>query len=209
MSNTRKFDVNSKTFRLVFSALMLGLATALSMVKLWQMPMGGSVTLGSMAPLVIVSQLYGFGWGSFVCLAYGLLQLLLGVNNFSYATTIAAIVIIAIFDYIGAYWSVALSSLTRGMKSKTLGAALGGVIACLARFAFHFVSGAFVWGEWAEVASLPAFVQTTSLASENILIYSYSFFYNSYMFIEAVITAVITAAVARVMGSRRDAAPEL
>lgn len=199
MSAGKRIDSDSKTFRLVFSALMLGLATVLSMVKLFQMPMGGAVTLGSMVPLVLVSQLYGFGWGSVVCLAYGLLQMLLGANNFSYATTVWAFLAIMIFDYLGAYWAVSLSALFRRMKHRGAGAAIGGAVACLARYAFHFVSGAVVWGQWAEVASLPSFAQSTALADERVLIYSYSLFYNSYMLVEAVVTAILAAAAVKVL----------
>jgi len=59
-----------------------------------------------------------------------------------------------------------------------------------------------VWGQWAEVSALPAFAQTGFWINEDVLIYSYSLFYNGYMLIEAVITAIGAWAFMRVFGSK-------
>ena len=64
---------DSKTFRLVFSALMVAIGTVLSLFSFsgfWVY--GGSVTFCSMLPLVIVSYRYGWKWGVFTSLVYGL-----------------------------------------------------------------------------------------------------------------------------------------
>ena len=58
-----KIDPNNKTLRLVFSAIMIGIGTVLSMFKfngLWIY--GGGVTFCAMLPLVIVSFVYGTKW---------------------------------------------------------------------------------------------------------------------------------------------------
>ena len=196
--------VSMKTQRLVVSALMIGLGTALSLVSIG-LPFGGSVTLGSMAPLVVVSQLYGFEWGAVCCTVYGILQLVLGLDNFSYATTIWAVLAILVFDYIAAYGAMSLSALTRRMKSATAGAALGSVIGCAARFVCHFITGVVVWSQWASADALPGFVQGTGMAAGKWLIYSYSFFYNlGYMLPETVITAVAAAAVMGVLKATKE-----
>ena len=47
------------TRRLVESGLMIALATILSMMKVYQLPWGGSVTLCSMLPMILLSYRYG------------------------------------------------------------------------------------------------------------------------------------------------------
>ena len=46
------------------SAIMLALATVLSIFKLYELPYGGSITIASMLPLLIIAYRYGTGLGS-------------------------------------------------------------------------------------------------------------------------------------------------
>ena len=48
MTNTKS---RTNLHILVESAIMIALATVLSLVKLWEMPLGGSITLLSMLPV--------------------------------------------------------------------------------------------------------------------------------------------------------------
>ena len=105
---------DSKTFRLVLSGLMIALATVLSVISV-PLPFGGSVTLAAMVPLVVIGQLYGTRWGLLTCSVYGVLQLLLGLDNFSYVTGIAAYLMVIFFDYVLAYGAVGLSGLTNAV----------------------------------------------------------------------------------------------
>ena len=57
----RKKKMNAR--QLVFSAMAITLATVTSMIKLFDMPMGGSVTLLSMLFIVLVGYWYGLGGG--------------------------------------------------------------------------------------------------------------------------------------------------
>lgn len=59
-------------------ALAIALSFVLSCIRLYRMPTGGSVTLGSMLPLMLFSVSYGMGPGLLAGLAYGLLQYLQG-----------------------------------------------------------------------------------------------------------------------------------
>ncbi|MDD6312961.1 MAG: energy-coupled thiamine transporter ThiT, partial [Firmicutes bacterium] len=54
---------SEKLKRLAVSAIMVALASVLSLIKVWQMPLGGSVTLLSMLPIVLVSVVYGIKQG--------------------------------------------------------------------------------------------------------------------------------------------------
>lgn len=208
MQKEKKINGQSKTFRLVLSALMLALSTVLSFTP-FELPFGGSVTLASMAPLVVVSQLYGLSWGLFTCTAAGLIQLVIGFNNFSYATTIWAVIAILLFDYIIAFGCMGFSALTRKMKHPAVAAPLGALIGCSLRFVCHFISGVAVWSEWASVSELPTFLQDTFLAKGDWLIYSYSFFYNlSYMLPETIITMVVSVIIFAALRSGRKSVQE-
>ena len=60
----------SKTRILVECALMIAIGTVLSNIKIFTMPNGGSVTLLSMLPFVLVSFRHGVKWGLFTGLVY-------------------------------------------------------------------------------------------------------------------------------------------
>lgn len=187
--------MGNRTQRLVLSAMLIALGTALSLVSIG-LPFGGSVTLAAMVPLVVLSQLYGFRWGALCCGVYGLLQLILGLDNFSYVTTIWAVIAVVLFDYIVAYGVMSLSAIVKGIKNTAVRGAVGALIGCAARFVCHFITGAYVWGVWADATILPKALQDTWLATGKALIYSYSFFYNlSYMLPETIITVIASAAV--------------
>ena len=63
--------------QLTFSAMAIALAMVTSMLKLINMPMGGSVTLFSMLFIVLIGNWYGIGVGLTTGLAYGILQLVI------------------------------------------------------------------------------------------------------------------------------------
>ncbi|KNF08748.1 thiamine transporter YuaJ [Gottschalkia purinilytica] len=59
---------------LVEAGVMVALATILSMVKIYQAPNGGSVTAGSMIPIIFIALRWGVLRGIFTGLVYGLVQ---------------------------------------------------------------------------------------------------------------------------------------
>ena len=67
---------NSKVTTLCECAVMLALAFALSCAKLYEMPMGGSVTIASMLPIFLVSVKYGPVIGTGTAFVYSIMQLL-------------------------------------------------------------------------------------------------------------------------------------
>ena len=68
----------SKTRTLVECALMIALGTVLANIKIYELPNGGSVTLFSMLPFVLISFRHGVKWGLFTGFVNSLLQMLLG-----------------------------------------------------------------------------------------------------------------------------------
>lgn len=83
-------DTSKKTFLLVEGALMIAMAFVLSYIKLYDMPMGGSITL-EMIPLVIMGLRHGVKWGTFTAAVHGIIQLILGFSNVMYCATIPAL----------------------------------------------------------------------------------------------------------------------
>ena len=72
-----------KTKRLAESAILIAIGTVLSFIKFesfWVK--GGSITLASTLPLVLISYRYGVKWGAFSAFVYSLIQALLGAQNF-------------------------------------------------------------------------------------------------------------------------------
>ena len=69
----------SKTRIMVECALMIAVGMVLSNIKIFSMPNGGSVTLLSMLPFVLVSFRHGVKWGLFTGFVNGCLQMIMGV----------------------------------------------------------------------------------------------------------------------------------
>ena len=64
----------SKTRVLVECALMIAVGTVLANIKIYTLPNGGSVTLFSMLPFVLISFRHGVKWGLFTGFVNSLLQ---------------------------------------------------------------------------------------------------------------------------------------
>ena len=79
-------------FILAECSIMVSLATVLSVFKLFEMPYGGSITLASFLPIVVVAYRHGSRAGLSSALCASLIQLLLGLKNFSYFTSWQSIV---------------------------------------------------------------------------------------------------------------------
>lgn len=183
---------NTKTFRLVFSALMIAISVVLSLFK-FELPFGGSITIFSLVPMVLVAQMYGLSWGLMTCTVYGFVQMALGLDNFGYVSGIVAYAVVFLFDYVLAFAMVGLSALTRKMRSRGVAAGLGALIGCVARFLCHFISGCTVWGEYAQGWEAPAFI-SSKLLEPALLPYTYSFTYNCiYMVPETILTVIGSA----------------
>jgi energy-coupled thiamine transporter ThiT len=80
LAEGRKLNVNTR-FRTVLIlaeiSVFVATAAALSLIKIFQLPQGGSVTAGSMVPLIWLSLRRGPKIGLTACAVYGLVQLAL------------------------------------------------------------------------------------------------------------------------------------
>lgn len=130
------------TRAITFAAVCVALSFALSYIRILHMPMGGSITLASMLPLMLYSYMFGCRRGLIAGLVYGFLQAiqdpwLLHPAQFA-------------LDYLVAFMAIALTGCLRNVpalkgKMRTQ-FTLGAIIAGVTRFVSHFFSGAFAFG---------------------------------------------------------------
>ncbi len=133
--------------RLVLTAMLLALASALSLVKIWQMPLGGSVTLLSMLPIAIISIEYGIGWGFSAAFIFSLIQMGMDLPAvFSWGLSPMAIFGTIALDYILAFTSLGISGIFR--KKGVVGICIGIFIALCMRFTCHVISGCIIFDIW-------------------------------------------------------------
>lgn len=131
--------------KLTESGLMLALTTILSLIAIAKLPYGGEITFASMLPMIIISYRYGFLWGLLTGATYGVIVMLIGLNNLSYATSALALVAIILIDYLLAFSSVTAGAFFRRMKDQRIALALAALTACGLRYLFHVISGCTVW----------------------------------------------------------------
>ena len=162
-------STSSAVRKLVFSAMGIALAMVTSYIKVWEMPMGGSVTLLSMLFICLIGYWFGLKTGLMAACAYGILQLIVDPYIISIPQMLT--------DYLFAFGSLGLSGLFAGKKHGLLKGYLFGV---LGRFFFTFLSGMIFFGAYA--------------ADWGMSVPVYSFAYNgSYIGAEAVLTIIILA----------------
>lgn len=137
---------------LVEAAIMVALATVLSLIKVYEAPYGGSVTLISMAPIIILSLRHGCGVGLAGGFVFSIIELMIGLNNVGWVPDLWGKVLCILFDYIIPFTLLGLGGMFRKIrffkndKTNLIVAALLGTIAvCLIRYACHIFSGVVVW----------------------------------------------------------------
>ncbi len=146
----------------------IALAFALSFVKLFSMPLGGSVTLCSMLFICIIGYFYGWKYSLSAAFAYGLLQFIQKPEILS--------VIQVIVDYFLAFTALGLSGF---FKDRKYGLYVGFLAGVTGRFIFQSLSGYVFYAEYAPEGWNPLL---------------YSIAYNaSYIYAEAAITLIILA----------------
>ena len=180
----------SRTRALVECAMMVAIASVLSMIKLVDLPYGGSVTIASMLPIIIIAYRHGLGWGLGGGLVYAVIQQLLGLNTLSYFTSWKSILAIILLDYIIAFTVIGLAGVFRRMKNQSAALVCGAILAGVLRYICHVISGATVW------AGL-------SIPDEAALLYSFA--YNAtYMLPEIIVLVVVAYYLGSTVDLKRD-----
>ena len=136
----------SKIYVLAECAILVALGTVLSLLKLVDLPYGGSVTVASMLPLLIISYRHGMVWGLGCGLVYGAIQQLLGLNTLNYFSTFGSILAVILLDYVVAFAVVGLGGMFRkAVRNESVALAGGALVTGLLRYLCHVISGATVW----------------------------------------------------------------
>ncbi len=155
------------TKQLVFSSVALALAMVTSMIKLFDLPMGGSITLLSMLFVVLIGYWYGPYVGIMTAVAYGLLQFVMEPIFYTIPQMIT--------DYPLAFGALGLSGFFHKKKHGLIKGYIAGV---LGRYFFAFLSGLIFFASYAKGSGMSAPI--------------YSLVYNgSYLITEAAITLII------------------
>lgn len=185
----------SKTRVLVECALMVALSTVLSMIEIPLMAHGGSITLFSMVPIVIISYRHGVKWGLLTAFVNSLIQFVQGINNLAYCQTLGAQIGCVLLDYLLAFTVLGLASaLAKPFQNRLVGVGVSAFAVCLLRYLCSFLSGYIVWKdyeyafEWMSEINFPGIADMGTDA----LCWLYSALYNAtYMVPEAILTTVM------------------
>lgn len=155
------------TRTITYGAVCVALSFALSYVRLFKMPMGGSITLASMLPLMLFAFMFGSRKGVIVGIIYGLLQAIQDtwiIHPAQFA-----------LDYLVAFGAIGLTGCMRelGVLKGNMRAqfVLGATVACAIRFLSHYFAGVFAFGTYG--AFYAAEYSVSALANA----YFYSFVY--------------------------------
>ena len=167
----RGFDSKS----ISYAAVCIALSFALSYLKIFEMPQGGSVTIASLLPLMIYSFMFGTKKGVFAGVIYGILQ---AVQD-PYIIHPAQFLL----DYPVAFSAIGLAGMFANVKTleklPQVQFALGAIAASALRFVSHVLSGVFAFSAYAVDAGMETWV--------------YSLGYNSFVFVD--IAIVIAAGI--------------
>ncbi len=177
--------MNQNTRRLTESAVMIALAAVLSMIQLFPMPQGGTVTPASMVPIILISFKYNVRWAIIVSVVYAGIQMLLGFYAPPTPDFINFILVI-LLDYVIAFGVLGLAgTFGRAFKNPTVQIIFGTTVVICLRFLCHFASGILIW---------------SSYAPEGQPVWLYSLGYNgSYMLGELIVSVIVVAALSRII----------
>lgn len=175
----------NKTAVLIECAILVALSVVLSMVKVYHLPHGGSITLLSMLPVCLISIRHGLKWGVGSAFVYSVIQFVLGIifdGVLGWGLSAGIFIAMIIFDYLIAFTVLGLAGIFR--KFGFVGIMLGTALAIFLRFVSHFISG---WVLWTNLDAFEFFNISFS-AGQPVL---YSLLYNgSYMIPEMIFTMI-------------------
>ena len=150
-------------------AILVALATVLSYIRFVVFPQGGSVTLASMVPLIILSYRRGWKVGIFACLVHGMIQF----YQDPYMLSLAQVLL----EYPVAFGVIGLAGIFKGNEL------IGAVVSLGLRFLAHTLAGVVFWSEYAPPGMSPIL---------------YSVIYNgTYMLPEIIISGVFVFALVK------------
>lgn len=184
--------MKKQTLALCEAGIMIALSTVLAMLKLIDMPYGGSVTFAQMLPILIFAYRHGPRYGMGAALTASVIQLLLGMENFSYLPLVTwySVIVLALLDYVVAYSAFGIVGFLKNKMSYTSAMLAGAGIASLVRYICHVVSGFTAW---------------TAFELPDGAVLAYSFGYNAtYMIPETIVLLAATYYICSAVDFSKD-----
>lgn len=158
--------MNSRIRKFALSAVFIAVAYVFSLIKIFHMPLGGSITLFSMLFVALPAYYFGPTIGFTASFAYSLLQL---TDNPYIIHPVQLL-----FDYILPF---TIFGIVGFFKNKKNGLQIGFIIACILRWVFCSISGYVFFKEYAPEGWNPIM---------------YTIVYNGgYIFGECIITLIV------------------
>ena len=143
--------IKFSTRMLVYISLMIAVTILLKEIRLYHFPQGGSVTLGSAIPLMLLTYRYGAPVGMFAGFIFGLIEIL--IDPFILHP------IQVLFDYPLPCMAAGLAALfPKNFIASTISVFAG-------KFACHFISGVVFFGSYAPEGTSPIIYSLTVNAS--------------------------------------------
>lgn len=133
------------TWMLAEAGIVLAMTWVLSQLRIFTMPMGGSITAGAMVPLLIFAFRWGGVKGIMVCALYGVLDFVLGAKYSFHPVSL-------IFDYPVAFGFMGVAGF---FGKKPIGLLFGTLVALFGRFLSHVLSGVVVFSAYAPEGQNP------------------------------------------------------
>ncbi|MFA9397269.1 MAG: energy-coupled thiamine transporter ThiT [Clostridiaceae bacterium] len=115
--------------------IAVALATVLGLFKVFQMPQGGSITIGSMVPVILIALFYGPEVGFLTGFLVGLINLIISPYILHPVQVL--------FDYPLPFMALGLAGYFKNNKY------LATVVAILGRYLCHIISGVVFFSEYA------------------------------------------------------------
>ena len=128
-----------------YAGVCIALSFALSYVKLFSLPQGGSITLASMLPMIIYAYVFGARKGVLAGVIYGILQCIQSPQIYQPLQVL--------IDYPIAFGVLGLAGIVKNfkfLKTPLIKFIFGATLACIMRYIAHVISGTYVFSSWAE-----------------------------------------------------------
>ena len=188
---------SNKTRVLVECGMLIAIAAVLSVFPKFESfwPNGGSITLCSMLPIVLISYRHGLKWGLLSGLVFSIIQILSGLRGLAGMDFLSTVGVIFL-DYVVAYTVLGFGGIFRNrFQSTAAGLATGTLFALALRYLTHIFSGYILfssYAEWFLGQENFAFGNWVLANTSGSLLYLlYSVIYNgSYMVPEMIITTI-------------------
>lgn len=159
------------TWMLAEAGIVIALFIILKQVRVFEMPMGGSITAGAMVPLLVFAFRWGGKNGILVCAVAGIFDFIIGAKYSWHPVSL-------LFDYPVAYGMVGLAGF---FGKKVAGMLAGTVIGIFGRFLCHVLSGVVVFASYTPEGQNPLL---------------YSVLYNgTYLLPESIISFILVALI--------------